>query len=409
VQEAFNDMTMNLERLHNTLLSHNRELEAVNELAEAVTLGQGVDAVIGTALNRVIALMDVDVGSIYLLEKDGVTLKLKASQGLLSPDLTLLIANTGKTNSPMQCLLETGHAVAIEDIRTSPELSTDLVSMLCQEGYTSWAYAPLKMEGEVIGLYHLGKRDKRVFGPHDLALLEIIGNIVGSGLSNANLLVDLRHKEAELRRALRRAVELQEEERKRLARELHDEIGQALTSILIHLKTLQEEEDVEAVNDRLNDLRSLAARTIEELHRLAMDLRPAALDSLGIVPALRWYIQQCAERTGLDIQFLGPEKYERLSPEIELTLYRVAQEGLTNAIRHGRAQKIIVFLERDLHLNIVRLTITDNGTGFNAATLDRGMGLVGIRERVELLCGNFNIETNPGAGTQLWIEIPLKR
>jgi signal transduction histidine kinase len=402
-------MTKNQEHSHNTLLYYERELEAINELAEALTLGQGVDAVIEKALNRVIALMDVDVGSIFLFEKDGVTLKLKASQGYFSPDLALAIVDTGKLKSSMPCLLETGHAIAIEDICTSPEISTDLASRLSQEGFISWACAPLKMEGEVIGVYHLGKRGKRSFNPYDLALLEVIGNVVGSCLSNAYLLIDLRRKEADLRRALHRAVELQEEERKRLARELHDGIGQALTSILLRLKTLQEVEDVKEMNDRLNDLRFLTAQTIEDLRRLAMDLRPAALDSLGIVPALRWYTQQCAERTGLDIRFMGPEKYDRLSPEIELTLYRVAQEGLTNAIRHSRAQKIVVFLERDLNLNAVRLTITDDGAGFNATTLDRGLGLVGIRERVELLSGEFNIETDPGSGTQLWIEIPLKR
>jgi len=402
-------MTKNQKSPRNAVLYYERELGAINELAEALTLGQGVDAVIETALNRVIALIDVDVGSIYLLEKDGLTLKLKASQGYFSPDLALAIANTGKLNSPMQYLFESGHAIAMEDIRTSPGISKELAGMLSREGFISWACAPLKMEGEVIGVYHLGKHGKRSFSSYDLALLEVIGNFVGSCLSNAYFLIDLRHKEADLRRALHRAVELQEEERKRLARELHDEIGQALTSILLRLKTLQEEEDAKVMNDRLNELRFLTAQTIEELRRLAMDLRPSALDSLGIVPALRWYTQQCAERTGLDIRFLGPEQYERLSPETELTLYRVAQEGLTNAIRHGRARKIVVFLERDLNLDSVRLTITDDGTGFNAAALDRGLGLVGIRERVELLGGEFNIETTPGTGTQLWIEIPLKR
>jgi signal transduction histidine kinase len=402
-------MTMEPEPPSDSLLRFNQELEAVNELAEALTLGRGVDSVIDTALKRVVALMGVDVGSIYLLEKDEGTLKLKASRGLWPPDLAAAIAGIEKAKGLLHCLLETGHAVAIEDIYTSSEISAELADMLLREGFTSWGCAPLKTEGEVIGVYHLGKRGKRLFTSHDLTLMEMIGNVVGSSLSNALLLIDLRHKEAELRRALHRAVELQEEERKRLARELHDEIGQALTSILINLKTLQEEKDLEASNERLNDLRSLAARTIEELRRLAMDLRPSALDSLGIVPALRWYTQQCAERTGLDIQFLATEKYERLSPETEITLYRVAQEGLNNAIRHGRAQKIVLLLERDLRMNVVRLTITDNGTGFNAAALDRGLGLVGIRERVELLSGNFKIETTPGTGTQLWIEIPLKR
>jgi signal transduction histidine kinase len=384
-------------------------LETVNELAEALTIGQGADAVMAIALNRTIALIGADVGAIYLLDAPGGTLTLRAWRGFFSPDLEKAITSFPGLENSRHCLLDAGHATAIEDVRISSQVPTELAHLLEREGFISWACAPLKMEGEVIGVYHLGKREVRPFGAHDLALLEVIGNVVGASLSNAQLLVDLRHKEAELRRALRRSVELQEEERKRLARELHDEIGQALTSILIRLRSLSEEKDLAAMSERMSDLRNLTAQTIEELRRLAMDLRPAALDNLGIVPALRWYAKQCAERTGLDIQFLEPEKFDRLSPETELTLYRVAQEGLTNAIRHGRARKIVLLLERDLNQNKIRLTISDNGIGFNTATQDRGLGLVGIRERVELLGGDFNIETDPGSGTQLWVEIPLKR
>jgi signal transduction histidine kinase len=394
---------------HTTAALHNHHwgLAAVNELAEALTLGQGVDAVIETALNRVVALMDADVGAIYLFDKESTTLKLRASQGSFSPELLLAMTSSESEKNFMRCLLETGHAIALEDVRMAIEISPELSQMLSRHGFVSWVGAPLKMEGEVIGAYQLGKRSKRSFSADDMALLEIIGNVVGSSLSNAQLLRDLRYKEAELRRALRRAVELQEDERKRVARELHDEVGQALTSILIRLKTLQEEQDPQVINDRLDDLRSLTAQTIEELRRLAMDLRPAALDSLGIVPALQWYTQQCAERTGLDIKFFGPEKFERLPPETELILYRVAQEGLTNAIRHGKAQNIVINLGRDSQA--IRLTITDNGKGFNPVATNHGLGLVGIRERVELLDGNFSLKTTPGAGAQLLVEIPMKK
>ena len=391
-----------------TLHNHHWGLAAVNELAEALTLGQGVDAVIETALNQVVALMDADVGAIYLFDKETTTLKLRASQGSFSPDLLLVLTSPESGENFMHCLLETGHAIAVEDVRLAGEISPELSQMLSRHGFISWVCAPLKMEGEVIGAYQLGKRSKRSFNADDMALLEIIGNVVGSSLSNAQLLRDLRNKESELRRALRRAVELQEDERKRVARELHDEVGQALTSILIRLKTLQEEEaDNSAISDRLDDLRTLTAQTIEELRRLAMDLRPAALDSLGIVPALQWYTQQIAERTGLDIKFRGPDKFERLPLETELILYRVAQEGITNAIRHGKAQSIEITLGRDPQT--IRLTITDNGKGFNPIGTNHGLGLVGIRERVELLDGNFSVKTTPGAGAQLLIEIPLKK
>jgi signal transduction histidine kinase len=396
-----------MEQSSATLHNHHWGLAAVNELAEALTLGQGVDAVIETALNRVVALMDADVGAIYLFEKETTTLKLRASQGSFSPDLLLMLTSPESGKNFMQCLLETGHAIAVEDIRIAGDISPELSKLLSSHGFVSWVCAPLKMEGEVIGAYQLGKRTKRSFNSDDMALLEIIGNVVGSSLSNAQLLRDLRNKESELRRALRRAVELQEDERKRVARELHDEVGQALTSILIRLKALQEEADNVAISDRLDDLRTLTAQTIEELRRLAMDLRPAALDSLGIVPALQWYTQQIAERTGLDIKFRGSEKFERLPLETELILYRVAQEGITNAIRHGKAQSIEITLGRDPQT--IRLTITDNGKGFNPIGTNHGLGLVGIRERVELLDGNFSVKTTPGAGAQLLIEIPLKK
>ncbi|MDI6697219.1 MAG: GAF domain-containing sensor histidine kinase [Anaerolineales bacterium] len=402
-------MAAHPEHSQDAWMRHNRELRAVNELAEALTLGKGVEAVIATALARITTLMDADAGFIYLLDGEDQSLKLKASQGIFSPDLEIAMANLSKPGNPLQCVLETGRAIAIGDVRKSPQPLTELAPFLMQAGIISWACAPLKMEGEVIGVYHLGAYKAREYNSHDLVLLEVIGNVVGTSLSNARLLVELRHKEGELRRALRRAVELQEEERKRLARELHDEIGQALTSILIQLKSLSEETNVPHINERINDLRALTSQTIEELRRLAMDLRPAALDNLGIIPALHWYVKQCAERTGLDIQFLAPERHERLSPEIELTLYRVAQEGVNNAIRHGKAQKIVVLLERDLRSSLVRLTVSDNGVGFDAAALDRGLGLVGIRERVELLRGSLQIEAAPGAGTHLSVEIPLKR
>ena len=219
------------------------------------------------------------------------------------------------------------------------------------------------------------------------------------------LLEELQKKEFELHRALRRAVEYQEAERKRISRELHDEIGQALTSILIRLKALQEETDMDTITERLDGLRYLTSESIEELRRLAVDLRPAILDHLGILPALRWYVQQLADQADLSIRFTGPEKMERLPETIELVLYRVAQEGLTNAIRHSHASNIEVVLEQSQQA--LRLRVVDDGIGFDPQKLDRGLGLVGIRERVELLNGNCGVDTVPGEGTRLWVEIPL--
>ncbi|CAG1015352.1 two-component system, NarL family, sensor histidine kinase UhpB [Anaerolineales bacterium] len=222
---------------------------------------------------------------------------------------------------------------------------------------------------------------------------------------NTRLIEELREKETELRFALRRAVDVQEQERKRIARELHDEIGQALTSILIRLKSLQNITDLDVMTDRLDGIRYLASQTIEEMRRLSMDLRPAALDNLGILPALRWHIGQSMEQNQIEIQFTAPERMERLPPEVEIVLYRVAQEGLNNAIRHSQAKHVEVKLE---HTPLfVWLSVSDDGQGFDADGLHRGLGLVGIRERVDLLKGQCGIESQRGSGARLWVEIPL--
>ncbi len=405
VQEAFNQMTGKLELTQDELLEQNRQLAAVNELAEALTLAKGVDAIMEIALNHILSLMRCNVGSIYLLDHDTGVLRLKASHGYLSPDLMHCMSSTGVENKLMQLMLKTGHAIVIEEVCAAEEQLSEQAQLLSQEGYVSWACAPLKMEGDVIGVFHLGMNTRRWFGSHERDLLEIIGNVVGASLSSAQLLKDLRQKEWELRRALHRSVDLQEDERKRLARELHDEVGQALTSILIRLKTIQEEKDPALVAGGLDDLRQLTSQTIEELRRIAIDLRPAALDSLGIIPALRWYVKQSTDMTGVAIQLEAPDKIDRLSPEVELVLYRVAQEGITNAIRHGKAKRIKVILEKDAQE--IRLLVEDNGLGFDANHQPQGLGLIGIRERIEMMDGKFSISGHPGSGSQLSIELPV--
>jgi signal transduction histidine kinase len=220
------------------------------------------------------------------------------------------------------------------------------------------------------------------------------------------LLVELTNKEAELRNALNRAVAYQEDERKRISRELHDEIGQSLTSILIRLKNLQDVTDPKLINDRVNGILYITAQTIEEMRRLSMDLRPAALDNLGILPALRWCVQQSSQQNkDLEVLFVGPERMNRLPPEVEIVLYRIAQEGLNNAVRHSQAKHVEIKLEQNPHL--IWLEVSDDGQGFDPNKLKRGLGLVGIRERVELVNGDYGIENQIGGGTRLWVEIPL--
>ncbi|MCL4488751.1 MAG: sensor histidine kinase [Chloroflexi bacterium] len=221
------------------------------------------------------------------------------------------------------------------------------------------------------------------------------------------LLVELQSKSDRLHQLLHHATSAQEAERKRVARELHDEAGQSLTSILVRLKALQAETDIQVVHDRLNGLRYLTTQTLEELRRLSMDLRPTALDDLGLVAAIRWYAGQSAKENGMEITVHAADSIGRLPPDLEIVLYRAVQEGLTNIVRHARARRTRVVLERSARA--VWLTIADDGQGMaDAEHAGNGMGLEGMRERVALVGGRLELDSAPGAGTRIIIELPLE-
>jgi signal transduction histidine kinase len=406
VQMAFNNMTESLSRALDNLNHSNHELSIVNQVTQLTSESMDINAIIETALSYCMELMAAPIAAIYLLDPTSHELDMRMVLGDL-PEKILRAARTRELSStPMRRVFESHGAIALDDISAAPELPEPIAEELKKNRLKSWACAPLMANGQAIGTLTLTRNTMEPFTKSDLTLLESIGSVIGIRLTNAQLVEDLSNRDAELQRALRRSVELQEEERKRLARELHDEVGQALTSILIRLRTLQDETEIETVVDRVDGLRYLTAQSIEELRRISMDLRPAALDNLGIIPALKWYADQSASSSGLDVRFSGPDRLERLPSETELVLYRVAQEGISNAIRHAEAQTINVALSRTNRS--VLMDVRDDGKGYNTSEMDRGFGLVGIRERVELLHGTCGVESAPGWGTRLWIEIPLQ-
>ncbi|WP_322489967.1 ATP-binding protein [Chloroflexus sp.] len=203
-------------------------------------------------------------------------------------------------------------------------------------------------------------------------------------------------------------IAAQEEERKRIARELHDSTGQALTSLLIGLRSLAERHHSPDINRQINDLRGIVGQVLKDLHGLARQLRPSVLDDLGLAAALQRYIAECRARSGLIIDLTLPGLADsRLDPVLETALYRIVQEALTNVIRHANATTASVVIERQS--DQVRAIIEDDGCGFdpNRVSGDGHLGLQGIRERAALLNGRLIIESTPGHGTTLYIELPL--
>ncbi|HEX2916024.1 MAG TPA: HAMP domain-containing protein [Chloroflexia bacterium] len=204
-------------------------------------------------------------------------------------------------------------------------------------------------------------------------------------------------------------ITAQEDERKRIARELHDSTSQSLTSLLIGLKTLDDTSDHSEIHKRASELRAIAGNTLDDVHALALQLRPSVLDDLGLPEALARQVEDCQRRHPLkiDLAITGLDG-QRLPAEIETALYRITQEALTNIVRHAGADTASIFIERNDER--VLAVIEDDGHGFDASSIDKRaghLGLYGIRERAELLSGQLVIESATGQGTSLYVDIPL--
>jgi two-component system sensor histidine kinase UhpB len=207
-------------------------------------------------------------------------------------------------------------------------------------------------------------------------------------------------------------VKIQETERHSLARELHDEVGQNLTALAINLSILRSKLPAESAANlgaRLDDSQVLVEETIRRIRDVMAELRPPLLDDYGLLAALRWYAQRFSERTGIPTLTEGEDLTPRLPLAIETTLFRIAQEALTNVTKHARASQVTVTLEAVG--GEICLTIADNGTGFDPSSLHRtverpGYGLMSMQERTNAVGGRFRVESTPEKGTRLIVEVP---
>jgi signal transduction histidine kinase len=200
---------------------------------------------------------------------------------------------------------------------------------------------------------------------------------------------------------------VQEGERRYIASELHDEVGQALTSIVIGLQLIEKKaEDPQAVRAELAEMNRLLDGVQEDLHRLAMDLRPASLDHLGLAAALRQHAEMISERNGLLVRFEMMGVKDRLPPEMEVAIYRIVQEALNNVVRHAHATQVDVLLQH--REDCLALIIEDDGVGFDPAVALKSerLGLYGMRERAEMLGGKLTLESSAGRGATILVEVP---
>ena len=234
-----------------------------------------------------------------------------------------------------------------------------------------------------------------------------IHKILGLETKTAEHYKEISNARAELKQLSARLVEAQENERRSISRELHDEVGQALTGVLVEMANLSthiRNRDLDAVAVKADEIKKLLENSISVVRNMALLLRPSMLDDLGLLPALQWHAREVSKRTGIRVKVAAEQLFEDLPEEHKTCVYRIVQEALHNSVRHSGARNVRVAVSQEEgHL---RLSIEDDGAGFNPQQ-ERGLGLLGIQERVSYLGGRFQVDSAPGRGAVLRVALPL--
>lgn len=247
----------------------------------------------------------------------------------------------------------------------------------------------------------------------EIAKRKVVEQTLRTSERHAGRLLDQsRHLQEQLRQLSRRIMSAQEEERRRISRELHDVIAQVLTSINLRLSVLKAEAtaNTEGLSRNIARTQRMVEKSVDVVHRFAYDLRPAALDHLGLIPALHSFMTNFTKETGIRVSLTAFAGVNRLDTDKRTVLYRVAQEALTNVSRHAEASRVETTIQRLPKAVLMR--IKDNGRAFDVnRALHPGkgesMGLLGMRERVEMVGGTFTVESAPGKGTTIQAQIPF--
>jgi signal transduction histidine kinase len=381
-------------RLYEASTRWSRQLQSLEEVGNALATETNLDRLLDLVVRRLRELVGARVVALAL-PSGGEDLRFAAVAGVGVEDV--LGTTIPRAESKSGAVLTRRRSERIDSVLDDPEVHQEVTRRL---GARTGMWVPLLARDKAIGVLEIHDKegpDAR-FTHDDFRLAETFA-------ARAAVAVELSQRVA--RDTVRRVVDAQESERKRLARELHDETGQALTSILLGLKPLEDSMADDESRAALAELREHVVGALQNVRRLAVELRPAVLDDFGLVPALERLTDAFAELTGIRVDFHSALGDTRLPNEVETALYRVVQESLTNIVKHANAQRVSVSIAR--RPSGAAAVIEDDGKGFDQRTLrEEGLGLLGMRERLGLIDGRLEVESRPGAGTTVVAEVPLR-
>jgi two-component system sensor histidine kinase DegS len=415
-------MLSNLEAAKQELQSHiqvirsnEKRLAALNEVAAIISQSLELEDVLNAAADKVKEVMDLEVVLVFLLDEESQELELKTCRGV-SEEFAVGLKGLKVGEGFNGQVAQTGEPLLIEDASQDPRLTREVVK---REKIQAGFIVPLEAKGKVMGTLCVAMHGARQFLSEEMELLSHIANNIGVAVENARLYEKtqlMANMEKQMRENLsfycQQVTRAQEEERRRIARELHDDTAQNLVALSRRLDSLISTSDRLSPKDvtRLEELRQETDRISDGVHRFSQDLRPSILDDLGLLPALEWLTSDLSQHFGIAIGMGVLGSLRRFPPETELVMFRIAQEALRNMWKHSEASRAWVTVEFGNEKII--LTVKDNGKGFelperigDLASAGK-LGLAGMQERAQLIGGTLTLQSKPGEGTTVIVEIP---
>lgn len=377
------------------------QLQLIANLSDAVSKANQLDDIYKLALDGLLTTIQADRASVLQFDEEGV-MQFKASHGL-SEHYRLNAAG----HSPWKQDAINPIPIFVTDVSEEPSLS-GLLPVIQNEGITALGFIPLVYMNHLLGKFMVYFNKAHQFTEEESQLLQTIAREVAFAIGEKRNEIALRKSEQQYRELSAHLQDIREEERSAIAREIHDELGQQLTVLKIDFSWLESRlniADNRVLTDKFSDISNLLDRAVNTVRRMSTSLRPSMLDDLGLVATIDWYLADFGRRVNLKTEFHHEDEEYSMPDKMRTAFFRIFQESITNVIRHSDATTVLVELSRlGGHIS---LKITDNGKGFDMSTVSgkRTLGLLGMRERSLLIGGECRIESIPGRGTTVSVEV----
>lgn len=394
------------------IMRHNRELAALNTITAAVSSSLELPEVLASIKQLLEEQFSVPGGIIYFYDEFDDSLYIEDAWGVPATILAEVKHLPADTLHYEQ-IVRNKESVLRKDLEQIVSFSA-LSLKTYRPKWLSYLGVPLVAKGGVQGVLDLFSQSPTEFTNEHVPLFTTFGQQVGVAIQNARLFEQIWAGRRRLQMLSQELLEVQEAERRHISRELHDEIGQALTAVKVNIQAAMRMSGTSSLNPYLEESISTVERTLDQVRNLSLDLRPSILDDLGVVAAVRWYLDRQAHRAGFKANFKADMPKIRVPADLETTCFRIVQEAITNAVRHSQAENVWVTIQQ-CNVDELELIIQDDGVGFDVNAVmqpgagDLSLGVLGMHERAELIGGRLEIRSDQVRGTEIRAVFPLTK